>query len=83
MQGQGKFLTKAGEFWEGYFYRNSFLQHSDKWIDLAKEQVLMAIKNGKKRKTKFPNVIGDILVTRRILNVEFVHRGKSSPNGSY
>jgi hypothetical protein len=38
MHGQGKFLTKAGEFWEGHFHRNSFLQHSGKWIDLAKEQ---------------------------------------------
>jgi hypothetical protein len=38
MNGQGKFLTKAGEFWEGHFHRNCILQHSGKWIDLAKEQ---------------------------------------------
>jgi hypothetical protein len=38
MHGQGRFLTRSGDFWEGHFHRNCFLQHSGKWIDLAKEQ---------------------------------------------
>jgi hypothetical protein len=38
MNGQGRLLTRTGDFWEGHFHRNCFLQHSGKWLDLAKEQ---------------------------------------------
>jgi hypothetical protein len=38
MHGQGRYLAATGEFLEGHFHRNCFLQNSGKWIDLAKEQ---------------------------------------------
>lgn len=38
MHGLGRFISRNGDFWEGHFHRNCFLQHSGKWINLAREQ---------------------------------------------